>query len=303
MSYTSHSVDNLGSPFLLLDEATFVIPKGGTMRLSKHRFKLLFFLNGSIEHEIEGLGGRHKLGSGDILIAPVVGRHDYINPDKRRATSVHLIRLFLDADKLAKQARRRSKHPEHEILDFILHHFTRVTQLKGGIDVEIMSLIDAHRQEAERRLPGHRHRVRCLAIELLIAVARRMGGQELPSLPSEKNPTGKIVSAAREYIFKHFATDLTLGEIAWHVGKGEEHLARVFKQETGESVFDYVREMRISHSKTLLVDTSTSLTRIAEECGFHSLSFFSRTFRQHTGMTPSQYRQHMGTMVSGEWPQ
>jgi AraC-like DNA-binding protein len=109
---------------------------------------------------------------------------------------------------------------------------------------------------------------------------------------------GQIVAAAKEFIFKHFSKDLTLGEIAWHVGKGEEHLARVFKSETGQSVFDYVRETRINQAKTLMMNPVGSLTEIAERCGFHTLSFFSRTFRQHSGMSPSHYRHSIETKMS-----
>src|SRR5690606_30274188 len=98
------------------------------------------------------------------------------------------------------------------------------------------------------------------------------------------------VASAREFILKHFATPITLADVAWHVGKGEEHLARVFKRQTGQSVFEHVRELRIGHAKTLLLDPALSLGEIAERCGFHSLSFFSRAFRAEVGIPPSRYR-------------
>lgn len=293
MGYSLHSVNKLGAPYLLVDEAVFVIPKGSVMRLSKHHFKLLFILNGEIEHEIEGLDGRQPLSTGDILLAPLVNWHNYVNPNKTKAVSMQVIRIFLDARFLADRAESRIKKPETDWGDFIVRHFNRVAQLRGGMDNEISALIRNFRRETELRSVGHRHRIRSICTDLIVAVARKLEPVRHTQGLTNEHP---IVAAAKEYILKHYANDLTLGEIAWHAGKGEEYLARVFKRETGQSVFDCVRETRIDQAKTLLLNPSRSLTDIAADCGFKSLSFFSRTFRQQAGMTPSHYRQYAGTI-------
>lgn len=295
MAYLSHSVDNLGPPFLLVDEAVFVIPKGGVMQLNKHHFKFVFILNGEIEHEIDGLDARRPLSTGDILIAPVVGYHRYVNPNPTKAIPLQVIRFFLDAECLQTRSQRKVRRPEHDLVDFIAHHFHKVEQLRGGIDNEITELIKNFRKETEQKLAGYRHRCRAICTELIVVTSRKLNGCREAKARQEDSRQGAIVSAAREYILKHLAKEMTLGEIAWHVGKGEEHLARVFKRETGQSVFDYVREMRINQAKTHLLDPSLSLTRIAEQCGFNTLSFFSRTFRQLVGMSPSFYRRHAAT--------
>ncbi|AHF93120.1 DNA-binding domain-containing protein, AraC-type [Opitutaceae bacterium TAV1] len=296
MGYAVHSVEGLGSPFLLVDEMVFVIPRGGEVRLARHHFKFLFILGGEFEHEIEGVEGRRKLGPGDILVAPLVERHCYVNPHPRKAAQAHVVRLFLDGVFLKKRAARRTRKPETDFADFVIHHFPQVVQLPGGIDNEITELVTALRRETEERAAGFRHRVRSICTDLIVAVARRAGAATGTSTkaaaPAAGHAGATIVAAAKEYVLKHLAEDMALGEIAWHVGRGEEHLARVFKRETGRSVFDYVREMRINEAKTHLLDPALTLTVIAERCGFHSLSFFSRTFRQHVGMSPSAYRQH-----------
>jgi AraC-like DNA-binding protein len=295
MAYSLRAVDKLGSPFQMVDEGVFVIPRNGLVELSKHHFKILFILDGRTEHEIDGLEGRQVLAAGDILVAPIVGRHRYINPHPQKAASVQLVRLFLDADHLRQRSLRRIRNPEADVSDFVLHHFRRVSQLTGGIDTKLHALIGEFRAEAEERGAGYRHRVRSICTEMIVLLARKIG-QASDERPSVRAPRAEpLVNAAREYIVKHFARDLTLGEIAWHVGKGGEHLARQFKRRTGQSVFDYVREVRIAHAKTLLSTPALTLTEIADRCGFHSLSFFSRTFRACTGMAPSQYRAQLRT--------
>ena len=291
MGYSWHPVENLGAPFVMVDELVFVIPRNGVVRLGKHHFKLLFILDGRIEHEIDGVEGRRTLEAGDILAAPVVRNHTYINSHPKKSVPVHLVRLFLDADHLAMQARRRVRRPENDLGDYILHHFPRVIQISGGIDNEITDLLTALRREAEAKVPGYRHRVRSLCTDLIVAVSRKSGVVRGDGERPKGGSAAHIVVAAKEYILKNLQQDMTLGEVAWHVGKGEEHLARVFKRETGHSVFDYVRESRVNRSQTYLLDPALSLTEIAERCGFNSLSFFSRTFRQLTGMSPSTYRR------------
>lgn len=70
-------------------------------------------------------------------------------------------------------------------------------------------------------------------------------------------------------------------------------MARLFKRATGRSVFEVVREQRINHAKTLLLDSSLSLEAVADRCGFRSASFFSRSFKQLAGLPPSEYRRHL----------
>ena len=71
----------------------------------------------------------------------------------------------------------------------------------------------------------------------------------------------------------------------------EEHLARVFRKVTGQTVFDYLRTIRLENAKTLLIDSSRTLSEIAALTGFGSLSLFSRNFSQYVGQSPSAYRQ------------
>lgn len=293
MGYVSHSVENLGSPFLSIDETVFVIPKKGVVDLNRSRFKLLFILSGQVEHEIEGIEGRRRLEAGDILIVPTPVRHIYINKNPSKAIPLQTVRLFLDAGYLRDRAKKRMRKPELDLSDYILHHFTQVSQLSGGIDNEITHILTQFREETEQHAIGFQHQVRSLCVNLVVAVARKLRGEIARNEESGGSQTGQLVIAAKEYIFKHLGNDITLGEIAWHLGKSEEHLARVFKRETGKSVFDCVREMRINRAKTSFLSPNMTLTEIAEHCGFNSLSFFSRTFKQCVGMSPREYRKHI----------
>jgi AraC-like DNA-binding protein len=289
MGLSSHSVEKFGAPFLLVDELVFVIPAGGVVELLRHHFKFLFILDGEIAHEIEGIDGTGRLREGDVLATPPVRFHRYRNPNPRRAARIHAFRLFLDQAVVGAASEDSGAEDRTSLAAFVCSRFRVPAHLVGGITPEIRAALFALRHESETRALGFRHRVHALCSDLLVFTARQLAAP--PTWPShtKSNP---IVGVAMEYLQKHFTDpELRLAQVAWHAGKGEEHLARVFRRETGHSVFEHVREMRINHAKTLLMDPALTLTVVATRSGFQSLAFFSRSFRQVAGMSPSEYRR------------
>ncbi len=273
----------------MVDELIFVVPAGGSVDLTHHHFKFLFLLNGEINHEIDGIESGGVLREGDILVAPPVRFHRYVNPDETREARIHVVRLFLDSSLLKQSVSSAQRKPEADLCDFILHHFDRPMHLVGAIGTDLRASLLALRRETEMCHNGFRHRVRSLCSDLIVFTARLVSEQ---SREQRGSHAGQTVAEAMEFVQKHFTDpELRLGTIAWHTGKGDEHLARLFKRETGRSVFEYVREIRINHAKTLMLNPSTSLTKVAEACGFQSLAFFSRTFKQLVGLSPSAYRR------------
>jgi len=68
------------------------------------------------------------------------------------------------------------------------------------------------------------------------------------------------------------------------------HLARVFRKFKGCTIGDYVRGLRVQHASRRISDSEDSLADIALAAGFSDQSHLSRTFKQHTGMQPRQFR-------------
>ncbi|KMM85320.1 AraC-type DNA-binding protein [Pseudomonas taetrolens] len=96
---------------------------------------------------------------------------------------------------------------------------------------------------------------------------------------------------AVDYIFSHYARELSLEEVAEHMGMKPTYFSRVFKQATGRSFVEFVNRLRISKSCELLVDGRKHVTDVCFESGFNNISNFNRRFQQLKGMTPSHYRR------------
>lgn len=103
----------------------------------------------------------------------------------------------------------------------------------------------------------------------------------------------RILEAA-ELVRKHTDSRMTQHYLAQRMKLSRSYFSKCFKDLIGMSFQDYIREIRISRAMTLLLQTSKPIADIAEECGFLDHRYFSRQFRERTGMLPSEFRHHQG---------
>ena len=102
-----------------------------------------------------------------------------------------------------------------------------------------------------------------------------------------------VVFKAMEYIRAHYDHKLTLDDIAQHVYLSRSYLSSLFREETGQTLFSYLNQVRVEKSKLFLMDASVSLAEAAALCGFEDQSYFTKVFRKITGMSPKQYRDRL----------
>ena len=93
-----------------------------------------------------------------------------------------------------------------------------------------------------------------------------------------------------DYIDSHYTEELTLDDIADFSGFSKYHFTRLFKQYTDSTFYDYLSFRRIKSAEELLAKPELSITEIALQSGFSSISTFNRIFKQKKGCTPSEYR-------------
>lgn len=104
-----------------------------------------------------------------------------------------------------------------------------------------------------------------------------------------------VVDTVKEYIEEHIGEELTRENFASLVFLNADYLAKLFKQETGVSLGNYVIERKMARAKQLLTETTEPVNRIAIEVGYTNFSYFTKLFRKTAGMPPNEYRKmHMG---------
>jgi AraC family transcriptional regulator len=124
-----------------------------------------------------------------------------------------------------------------------------------------------------------------LILELLAETARSKDGVKKGRSPS-------WLAQVRELLHDRFAERLVLDEIAGAVGVHPVYLCRVFRQQYGCTVGDYVRKLRLDFASRQLATSSASLGEIAFAAGFADQSHFTKAFRRASSMTPAEWRHH-----------
>ena len=104
--------------------------------------------------------------------------------------------------------------------------------------------------------------------------------------------TSALVKRAVAYFHQNYGYALSRLQIAEAIGVSEDYLSRIFRQEMDVSPWEYLNRYRILQAKELLRSTSDAVKNVALQVGFTNPAYFSRVFRNVTGISPSAYREH-----------
>ena len=99
-----------------------------------------------------------------------------------------------------------------------------------------------------------------------------------------------LADACCEILEKNYKEKLNIREIARELGISRNYLSTIFRSKTGYSIVEYLNGIRLEAAKRLLRNNELKIYEIAEETGFSDTYYFSKVFKTHTGVSPSDYR-------------
>lgn len=97
----------------------------------------------------------------------------------------------------------------------------------------------------------------------------------------------KAMSLAQQNV----SEPISSAEVAAMVNMSGSYFSQCFKQYVGRTYTDYVRDIRMDRAKDYLRSTNKTIGWVAEQIGYHDEKYFSRLFREHVGVLPSEFRQ------------
>lgn len=124
-----------------------------------------------------------------------------------------------------------------------------------------------------------------LVLELIGETARRAASEKV-----DAQHMPRWLKEASELLRARYSQRLTLAGIAGEVGVHPTHLSQTFTRTFRCTVGDFIRRRRIEYACQELASSNTPLATIALEAGFCDQSHFTRTFKRHIGVAPSEYR-------------
>ena len=166
-------------------------------------------------------------------------------------------------------------------------------------------LNDPHTAALERREdpPFGGEQLLCAALEeLLILLARRK------TSPIRRDPPrrddGDALAQVMAYLEARLDRQLNLAQVCQDNLVGRSQLQKLFHAHTGGGVMAYFTERKIQAAQRMIREGRLNFTQIAARLGFQSVHYFSRRFRQSTGMSPSEYARsvRMLSELSGIYP-
>ncbi len=119
--------------------------------------------------------------------------------------------------------------------------------------------------------------------------------QEIPVTdPSQvRSPSQIRLHQMISFIRRHYSEPITLGDIAGAANISQSEAARCFKKNLDVTPFNYLILYRLEAAKVMLQSSEMSITEIAMQCGFDSVSYFDRVFRKYYWLTPKEFRGNM----------
>ncbi len=243
-------------------------------------YELVYIEEGTSLHDLEGR--TNLVMSGDLLLIAPEKMHRYIGQSD--------MRLFncLFAPQVIRPG--AGDFSAQELLSRLFPDDSGYTQVH--LELSERSLIKERLTAMERaiREQGFGWRTAVEAeITLLLLDCARIFERYAPQGGELKQYVGYAASAMR-YIDVHFAEDISIADVAAHVGLSPDYLARQFRQVTGVAPIAYLRRFRLARAMQYL-DSGMSVTDTAAAVGFQSLAHFSREFKLELGVSPSQYRR------------
>lgn len=106
----------------------------------------------------------------------------------------------------------------------------------------------------------------------------------------KKQKFGIDISRVLEFINLHYSEDIKLSNIANYVALNETYLSHLFKKATSYNFTEYLNIVRINKAKEYFKDKNLNVYMVAEKVGYSNESYFSKVFKQITGLTPKEYK-------------
>ena len=104
--------------------------------------------------------------------------------------------------------------------------------------------------------------------------------------------SNELVCQILDFIDENINRKVTIQEISSKFYYNRYYIMKLFKRELGVSILDYINKIRIYNSMFLIKSSSYSLTKVALMNGFCSLEYFSETFNNFIGVSPSIFKSY-----------
>lgn len=264
LNATNHAVDPCDLHTHSFIEISYIEEGVGTHTIGNHRYTTgkgdVSLINTLSPHRLEATGG-HELKVINCLID-----HSYLeslNLEDTPAIS-DAVRNLLSAKVYDHEADMRMKNRD----------MNRVQQL-------LRLMLQDYREHPTDSLERLGLYLKLLLCEISLAIEDR------PRADTRELLAHRVTS----YLQQHFCDQISLDVLSREYGYNDKYISRTFKAVTGMTVIGYLQRLRVEYAMKLLLCTDWPVADIAQDVGYHDITFFYRLFKKQTGFLPGVYRE------------
>ena len=155
-------------------------------------------------------------------------------------------------------------------------------------DARANGFMDRIRQEFATGQPLYKQAVLAEVLGLFALLYRTHPVREAASGDRDSSRAHLAVVSALSFIHSNLSGDLSVDAIADHVAVSKYYFCRLFRAYTDTSVMHYVNRLRCTHARQLMLVKGYTVSQAAREMNIGNLSYFSRLYRRHMGILPSE---------------
>ena len=240
--------------------------------------KLILVLKGNAKYTIEGL--EYELMPFDFVL---VNRFLIHKPETLGGEDEYdRIILYLKDDFLQSFGLLDSFYKAKELKSYVV-------RFSAGVSADIFNLFSAIEDDIKREDKEYAGKLttRIDVLKALISFNKACIAEDFGFKP-EARYNRKVIELI-EFIGNNISEDLSIDLLADRFYMSKYHMMRIFKNETGYSIHQYISEKRILLARTLILGGMPA-TAACLECGFKDYSSFSRAFKNQLGVLPSEIK-------------
>lgn len=239
--------------------------------------KLILVISGSVKYLIEGR--EYELMPFDFVL---VNRYSIHKPvvDELDSSDYDRFILYLSDDFLSKYGLLDAFNKSKELESYVV-------RFPGDISADIYNCFLKVEEDLRKEKSEYAGELitRIDVLQSLINFNKACIAEDFGFKP-EARYNRKVIDII-SYISANLTRDLSIDYLADHFYMSKYHMMRIFKNETGYSIHQYVSEKRILLARNLIL-SGTPATAACLECGFKDYSSFSRAFKNQLGVLPSE---------------
>ena len=250
---------------------------GTKMEFHYHEFyKVVFLISGAGGYTVEG--NAYRLEAGDVLL---IKSREVHRPEFEKGVPYERIILYISPEFLGKYS------AGEDSLEAVFEDGTgHVLKLKEKERNSLLELMERLERELDTEQKFAKEvMANSLLLQLLVDIGRRKKKRrdvrQDPTLVEDERICGVM-----RYIDGHLAEDIDINMLSEQFFLSRYHLMRLFKKETGQTIYEYLLEQRLQLAKEL-IRQGKSATESCFAAGFGSYSSFTRAYGKKYGTTPT----------------